>query len=151
MVLFACDAGLRRGEINALKWEHVDIEQGWLVVEGKGGIERAVPFTGRLQSALHKLPQRGLYVITNKQGERLHPMNLLRVVQLMFERVGLPGATVHRLRHTFGTEAFRVGGNPRAIQETMGHASLATTMAYAEVSADDRRRLIRQMQRPGAS
>jgi integrase/recombinase XerC len=148
VVLLAADAGLRRGEISGLKWEHVDIEQGWLVVDGKGGKERTVPFTGRLQAALQKVPRHGGYVITNREGERLHPMNLLRVVQLVFERVGLPGATVHRLRHTFGTEAFRVGGNPRAIQDTMGHASLATTMLYAEVSAKDKQELIKRLQRP---
>jgi integrase/recombinase XerC len=126
------------------------MDEGWLVIEGKGGKERTVPFTGRLQQALQKVPRRGSYVITNRVGEQLHPMNLLRVVQLVFERVGLPGATVHRLRHTFGTEAFRAGGNPRAIQETMGHGSLSTTMVYAEVSAKDKQELIKRMQRPSS-
>ena len=151
VVLLAAYAGLRRGEISALRWEDVDLAHGWLVVDGKGGKERTVPFEGRLKAALEKVPKRGAYVVTNREGERLHPMNLLRVVQLMFERVGLPGATVHRLRHTFGTEAFRVGGNPRAIQETMGHASLATTMGYAEVTPEDQRKLIRMLQRPASS
>lgn len=154
LVLLAAYAGLRRGEISALRWEHVEFTtttEGWLVVDGKGGKERTVPFTGELYRALQKVPRQGSYVITNRYGEQLHPMNLLRVVQLVFERVGFPGATVHRLRHTFGGEAFRAGGNPRAIQETMGHASLATTMIYAEVTPDDKRKLIRQMQRPASS
>jgi len=149
VVLLAADAGLRRHEIANLRWADVELPkgEGWLAINGKGGKERAVPFAGRLFRALSTLERRGAYVITNRWHEQIHPVSLLRVVILMFERVGLEGVTVHRLRHTAGTQWFRAGGDARTVQELMGHESLATTMVYAEVASTSKMALVRARER----
>lgn len=117
--------------------------QGSLRVLGKGGKRREVPVIAPVAAAIADylaqcpwtLPPDGPLFVGAKGGP-LSP----RIIQLAVERMrgalGLPdSATPHALRHSFATHLLGAGGDLRAIQELLGHASLATTQIYTKVDA----------------
>ena len=114
-----------------------------LRITGKGGKTRLVPVIPAAAKAVAAYaglcpfdlqPQAPLF-----RGARGGPVNP-RLIQSAMERVrlrlGLPAtATPHALRHSFATHLLSAGGDLRAIQELLGHASLSTTQAYTAVDA----------------
>jgi integrase/recombinase XerC len=115
-----------------------------ITVTGKGRKQRMVPVLPQVQTLIaeyislcpYTLPPDGPLFVGAKGGP-LSP----RIVQLAMARLrgvlGLPdSATPHALRHSFATHLLARGGDLRAIQELLGHASLATTQIYTEVDAE---------------
>lgn len=140
-------AGLRISE--ALSIARKDAPIGAIdrvTILGKGGKSRTVPVIAPVREAIeaylticpYDLGDGLLFV--GARGGPLSP----RIVQLAIERLrgalGLPdSATPHALRHSFATHLLGRGGDLRAIQELLGHASLSTTQIYTAV---DRQRLL---------
>ncbi|MGO9700499.1 MAG: tyrosine recombinase XerC [Xanthobacteraceae bacterium] len=138
-------SGLRISEALGLK--RADFGAGGgdaLTVTGKGCKQRMVPVLSQVAKLVadylalcpYDLPHDGPLFV-GARGGPLSP----RVVQLAMARLrgalGLPEtATPHALRHSFATHLLARGGDLRAIQELLGHASLATTQIYTEVDAD---------------
>ena len=115
-----------------------------ITVTGKGNKQRMVPLLPQVSQLIadyvslcpYDLPAAGPLFI-GARGKRLSP----RIVQLVMERLrgalGLPdSATPHALRHSFATHLLARGGDLRAIQELLGHASLSTTQIYTAVDTD---------------
>ncbi len=112
-------------------------------IKGKGGKERLVPVLPAAREAVARYaalcpfdlsPNAALF-----RGARGGPLNA-RLIALVMEKtraqMGLPAtATPHALRHSFATHLLAAGGDLRAIQELLGHASLSTTQAYTAVDA----------------
>ena len=139
-------SGLRISEALALKRRDVPKpgEGDVLIVTGKGNKTRMVPV---LQNVLqlvqdyvatcpYPLPPGGP-VFVGARGGPLSP----RIIQLAMERMrgalGLPdSATPHALRHSFATHLLSRGGDLRAIQELLGHASLSTTQIYTGIDSE---------------
>lgn len=116
-----------------------------LRIRGKGGKERIVPVLPAARAAvvtyvrLCPFPVAGEPVHPLFRGARGGPLNP-RLVQKATEQarlaLGLPAtATPHAMRHSFATHLLAAGGDLRAIQELLGHASLSTTQAYTAVDA----------------
>jgi integrase/recombinase XerC len=136
-------AGLRISEALALERGQFAEGTDALTVVGKGGKSRMVPLLPQVAKliadylALCPLdlpPQGPLFV--GRRGGPLSP----RIVQLAMATLrgalGLPdSATPHALRHSFATHLLARGGDLRAIQELLGHASLSTTQIYTAVDA----------------
>lgn len=135
-------AGLRISE--ALALTKADLESDTLRVTGKGGKVRMVPLIAPVRQAIEtylglapfKLwPEEPLF--RGVRGGVLSP----RLIQLRMEQLrsalGLPpSATPHALRHSFATHLLGKGGDLRAIQELLGHASLSTTQIYTQVDTE---------------
>ena len=148
-LLYGC--GLRIGEALALNRGDAPpaVRKGAtatvadLVITGKGNRQRTVPVLPVVAEAIAAYlaacpfggrPEDPLFF--GARGRRLGP----RQVQLQMERLryllGLPEtATPHALRHSFATHLLASGGDLRAIQELLGHASLSTTQRYTHVDA----------------
>ncbi|MHB1101887.1 MAG: tyrosine recombinase XerC [Devosia sp.] len=142
-VLSLCyGAGLRISE--ALAVTRADLEGTAMRVTGKGGKTRLVPLIASVRAAIETYlelcpfnlgPSQPLF--RGVKGGVLSPRLIqLRLAQLR-PALGLPpSATPHALRHSFATHLLGRGGDLRAIQELLGHASLSTTQIYTAVDTD---------------
>ena len=133
-------SGLRISE--ALGLRQKDAPLGDMVrVTGKGGKERDVPVlpaardgveTYRALCPYAPLPEDALFL--GARGGPLNPGLLQKAMQTARQALGLPAsATPHALRHSFASHLLAAGGDLRAIQELLGHASLSTTQVYTVV------------------
>jgi integrase/recombinase XerC len=115
-----------------------------ITVTGKGNKQRMVPLLPQVSQLIadyasicpYDLPADGPLFV-GARGKALSP----RIIQLVMERLrgalSLPDtATPHALRHSFATHLLARGGDLRAIQELLGHASLSTTQIYTAVDTD---------------
>jgi integrase/recombinase XerC len=115
-----------------------------ITVTGKGNKQRMVPLLPQVSQSIadyvalcpYELPAEGPLFV-GARGKALSP----RIVQLVMERLrgalSLPdSATPHALRHSFATHLLARGGDLRAIQELLGHASLSTTQIYTAVDTE---------------
>jgi integrase/recombinase XerC len=142
-VLSLCyGAGLRISE--ALAVTYADLEGSALRVVGKGGKVRLVPLIEAVRQAIEHYVALSPFkswqeepLFRGAKGGVLSPRLIqLRVAQLR-GALGLPpSATPHALRHSFATHLLGAGGDLRAIQELLGHASLSTTQIYTAVDTE---------------
>ncbi|MAK64181.1 MAG: recombinase XerC [Maricaulis sp.] len=138
LLLYGC--GLRISEALALRRSDHPLPES-LRITGKGDKTRLVPVLPAVREACDAYVR--LYPATLEvddalfRGIRGGPLGSRSVQALMQDlrgRLGLaPTATPHALRHAFATHLLANGGDLRAIQELLGHASLSTTQVYADV------------------
>jgi integrase/recombinase XerC len=137
-LLYGC--GLRISEALGLDGSFADLPKT-LIIKGKGGKTRLVPTLSAARDAIAEYVKQCPFHMDATTplffGARGGPLKA-RVVQglmaTMRGSLGLPAtATPHALRHAFATHLLQAGGDLRAIQELLGHASLSTTQRYTEV------------------
>ncbi|MGD8440498.1 MAG: tyrosine recombinase [Holophagae bacterium] len=139
-------AGLRVGELVGLDLDDISLDDRMLRVRGKGRKERLVPFGRRAADAIRAyLPQRAGWrrqsdgvdtpaLFVNQRGGRLTDRSVRRVLDRAVQRTAdLHRLHPHALRHAFATHLLEAGMDLRAIQELLGHSSLATTQMYTGV------------------
>jgi integrase/recombinase XerC len=147
-------SGLRVSELVGLDWPDVDLTGRVVLVLGKGGKERMVPFgskaaealilwlgewelvraesAGRADAEKDREP-----VFLSLRGKRLGDRSVRRVLDQHGQSAGLSqGVHPHMLRHTFATHLLEEGADLRAIQELLGHSSLSTTQRYTHVEIE---------------
>lgn len=139
-LLYGC--GLRISECLGLNGGDLDaITAGEITVNGKGGKQRQLPILPVVKATvLAYAPQCPFPITTDgplffgRHGDRLSPRTVQHTVQQMRSRLGLPdSATPHALRHSFASHLLNRGGDLRAIQELLGHASLTSTQIYTKL------------------
>ncbi len=139
-------SGLRVSELVGLDVRAVQLNDGVVLVLGKGRKERLVPFGSKARNALvNYLPVREKVLAENRtsspamflnaKGRRLTTRSVHRIVRKYVRLYG-PNVRVspHSLRHAFASHLLSEGADLRAIQEMLGHASLSTTQKYTQVS-----------------
>lgn len=139
-------SGLRVSELVGLNLASVNFGDGILLVRGKGRKERIVPFGSKAKQALNEyLPVREKVLRENRtstpalflnaRGVRLTARSVDRLVKKYVRAFGLNvRVSPHSLRHAFASHLLTEGADLRAIQEMLGHKSLATTQRYTQVS-----------------
>ncbi|MDR1998426.1 MAG: tyrosine-type recombinase/integrase [Frankiaceae bacterium] len=147
--------GVRVGELVGLNIGDLDRRRRVLRVLGKGNKERTVPFGQPADDALAEWLGRarallagadsGAALLVGVRGRRIDPRAVRRVVHDAVARVpGAPDIGPHGLRHSAATHLLEGGADLRAVQELLGHASLASTQIYAHVSVERLRRTFDQ-------
>jgi integrase/recombinase XerC len=132
--------GLRISEALSLKRGDAPLGET-LTIVGKGRKERSVPVLRAVREAIDayvKLCPFGYAksgaLFVSRRGNPMSAREAQMLMQHLRGRLGLsPSATPHALRHSFATHLLRNGGDLRAVQELLGHASLSTTQKYTEV------------------
>jgi site-specific recombinase XerD len=138
-------SGLRVSEVAGLTLSRVDLERERVLVFGKGSKEREVPMSEFVREALAVYLERGRPEMAPAGGSdalfwnrRLRPIGPRDIRRLVGRYGGstLAGrrVTPHTLRHSFATHLLEGGADIRAVQELLGHASVATTQRYTHVS-----------------
>lgn len=137
-LLYGC--GLRISEALSLTGADAPLP-ATMKITGKGGKDRMVPVIPAARDAVEAYRAECPFELTQNEplfrGARGGALNA-RLVQKVMEKarmqLGLPAtATPHAMRHSFATHLLTAGGDLRAIQELLGHASLSTTQAYTAV------------------
>ena len=135
-------SGLRLAELAGIDWNAIDMADGTARVYGKGAKTRVVP-VGRQaltalrawQDARHAFPphdERAVFV--SRYGRRLS----MRMIHTRIKTVGIKQGIqrdvhAHMLRHSFASHVLQSSGDLRAVQEMLGHASIATTQVYTHL------------------
>lgn len=147
-VMYGC--GLRVSELVNLRLSQVFPQEQYIVVEGKGNKQRAVPIG---EVALQQMQlwvrgdrgdikvQRGCddLVFLNRRGGQLSRQMVFIIIKQLCELAGIrKTVSPHTLRHSFATHLLEGGANLRAIQQMLGHESITTTEIYVHI---DRSRL----------
>jgi integrase/recombinase XerC len=137
-------AGLRISEALGIRRQDAPLgTTDAITVTGKGGKTRSVPIIAPIRQSIadylklcpYNLPAQGPLFVGAKGGP-LSPRIIQLAVAQLRGALGLPdSATPHALRHSFATHLLARGGELRAIQELLGHASLSTTQIYTKVDA----------------
>lgn len=137
-------AGLRASELCGLRFDDVDVALGLVRPRGKGARQRLVPMGEPAVLALRAYLDRGRPalasgeahdgVFVGHRGRPLTRMGLFNLVKRRAAQAGLDASvSPHTLRHAFATHLVHGGADLRAVQEMLGHVSIATTEIYTHV------------------
>ncbi|WP_163536786.1 tyrosine recombinase XerC [Gracilibacillus sp. YIM 98692] len=141
--------GIRVSECVSLKIDDIDFQLQTILVQGKGGKERYVPFGTYAENTLKRYleqgrqqligdqSQPGHYLFLNARGNPLTDRGVRLILNKMVDDAALTqNIHPHKLRHTFATHLLNNGADLRAVQELLGHAHLSSTQIYTHVSKD---------------
>lgn len=141
-MMYSC--GLRVSELTGLQLGDIYLDEQYIIVNGKGSKQRMVPMSPTAIDALLRylpvrpdaLPGQDDYVFLNRQGRHLGRVMVFTIVKQLAALAGVQrSVSPHTLRHSFATHLLEGGANLRAIQQMLGHESIATTEVYLHVDS----------------
>ena len=142
--LYGC--GLRVSELIGLEISRVNLAVGYLSVEGKGSKERLVPMSEVAVTEIERYlddranllikPGEENILFLNRRGHRLTRQMIFHIIRSLADLAGVAKTiSPHTLRHSFATHLLEGGANLRAIQQMLGHESIATTEIYIHIDS----------------
>ena len=145
--------GIRLSELIGLDDADVDLSARLIKVTGKRNKQRLIPFGNELVEDLslyikvrnEELPQRTEAFFVLKDGRRMYPMSVYRIVKRNLSKVvSLKKRSPHVLRHTFATAMLNDNAELGAVKELLGHASLVTTEVYTHTTFEELKKVYEQ-------
>lgn len=144
-------SGLRVSELCDLRLSRMSIADKLVIVDGKGAKQRMVPLSDvAMECILAYLPRRSELPVKpgeedmlflNRRGVRLTRVMVFYIIRDLAAAAGIgKKVSPHTLRHSFATHLLEGGANLRAIQQMLGHESIATTEIYLHLDASALRR-----------
>ena len=144
IILLLVDTGIRASELCSLRMRDIDLKNRSILVMGKGAKERRLPFEPNTARAIWRyLSQRDdtdrdiSHLFTTRHDTGLDRHVLRRLLHRIGERAGVPGANVHRFRHTFAIEFLRNYPDVFALKAILGHTSMTMVNRYLEIAQAD--------------
>ncbi|MDE6340537.1 MAG: tyrosine recombinase XerD [Muribaculaceae bacterium] len=142
-------SGLRVSELVDLRLSRINFEEGYMIITGKGNKQRLVPISPEsirlikeylpIRDKLNIKPDSRDILFLNRRGSHMSRVMVFYVIRDSAALAGIrKTVSPHTLRHSFATHLLEGGANLRAIQEMLGHESIATTEIYLHL---DRSRL----------
>ena len=146
MIELLYGSGIRVSELVGLNLEDIDYGRKILRVTGKGNKQRMVPYSDPAGEALASWIRYGRIQFENEvsqnallitsRGKRVGVRQVYALVASLLSETAVGQAGPHALRHSAATHLLDGGADLRAVQELLGHSSLATTQIYTHVSVD---------------
>lgn len=136
-VALTVTTGMRRGEVCALDWSDLDLEEGWVTVCNKDDHLtklrriRRLALDPTVMTVLRAWRKRSLgdRVFASQHGERV-PNSMTKRFETLVKYAGIADCSVHDLRRTISSELAKQGVNEAVVQKLLGHASMQTTLDY---------------------
>lgn len=142
--LYGC--GLRVSELTGLQVSHINFDEMYMMVEGKGRKQRLVPMSHSVvkcmadwmkeRSGIDVVPSAADILFINRRGKPLTRQMIFKIIKDAAATAGIrKEISPHTLRHSFATHLLEGGANLRSIQEMLGHESIATTEMYLHLDS----------------
>ncbi len=148
MIILALNTGMRRGEILNLKWEQVNLKQGYIIViKTKSGKQRTIPLNRTALDMLRNRPKDGIFVYNN-EGKPYGSVK--KSLSTALRKLGLGHCRFHDLRHTFATRLVLAGVSLPVVKELLGHSTIEMTMRYAHPTPDSKRAAVDMLESQNA-
>jgi integrase/recombinase XerD len=140
-------SGLRVSELIGLQLSKLYLDEGYMLIEGKGSKQRLVPMSPQAlkQIELWKIDRNLLNikkgnedsVFLNRRGSKLTRDMIFKIVKELAMLAGIrKSVSPHTFRHSFATHLLENGANLRAIQQLLGHESITTTELYTHIDVN---------------
>lgn len=143
MIKVLYETGIRLQELINIQLEHIDLQQGYIRVFGKGNKERFVFMGVKLRQELHTYLIRrkhiaSSFLFVNQYGLPVYKRTFQTSLTLYGKQAGIKGVRVspHTFRHTFATEFVKRDGNLKVLKELLGHRDLETVEIYLTLDKD---------------
>jgi len=146
-------SGVRVSELIDLHISRLSLDEGYMLVEGKGSKQRLVPLSPSSikQIELWRYDRNRLniqkgnedFLFLNRRGKKLTRAMIFEIVKDLTEKAGIrKNVSPHTFRHSFATHLLENGANLRAIQQLLGHESITTTELYTHIDVNFLRQTI---------
>lgn len=131
--------GARLSEILHLRWEHVDMERGLLLLPDSKTGRKAITLNAPALAVLRSLKRTGVFVIPSANPD-MPRADLKKPWAAVIKAASLPSLRIHDLRHSFASVGAGAGLGLPIVGKLLGHTQAATTQRYAHLDADPIRR-----------
>lgn len=140
-------SGLRVSELISLAISNIYTNEGYMLVEGKGSKQRLVPLSSTsvaqikqwlvYRNAMEIKKGNDNFLFLNRRGSKLTRAMIFHIVKELAAVAGIrKNVSPHTFRHSFATHLLENGANLRAIQQLLGHESIATTEIYTHIDVN---------------